>query len=72
MSEQNRLCALKVRVARKNHVGIFFGGIDERGLKFDNQPLNKANVAAHVKMSIERDLVIATSCRMKSTARRAD
>ena len=72
MREQNRLGALQMSIAGKNHAGIFFGGFDKFRLQVQNQLLNLANLAAHVKMSIKRDLVIATASRVKSAACRPD
>ena len=70
--KQNRLGALQVRVARHDDFAILFRRFNQLRLQFQNQSLNLADLAAHIKMSVERDLVIATASRVKSAARRPD
>ncbi len=72
MREQDWLCALQMRVARHDDVAVLLRRLDERALQVLNLLLHSHDLAAHVHVRVERDLVVAAARRVQAAAGLAD
>ena len=72
MREQDWLCALQMRVARHDDVAVLLRRLDERALQVLDLLLHSHDLAAHVHVRVERDLVVAAARRVQAAAGLAD
>ncbi|MNE41046.1 hypothetical protein D3C80_1350960 [compost metagenome] len=72
MGEQNRLCALQMRIAWNNRVHIVFGLFNQRFLQLMQQTYELHNPVTEIQMHICRYLVVTAASGMQLTADRSD
>lgn len=72
MREQNRLCALQMRVARHDDIAVLLRRLDERALQVLDLLLHGHDLAAHIHVRVERDLIVAAARRVQPAAGLAD
>ena len=72
MREQDRLCALQMRVARHDDIAVLLRRLDERALQVLDLLLHGHDLAAHIHVRIERDLIVAAARRVQPAAGLAD
>ena len=70
--EQDGLGALQMRVARHDDIAVLLSRLDERALEVLDLLLHGHDLAAHVHVRVERDLVVAAARRVQAAAGLAD
>ena len=72
MREQDRLCALQMRVARHDDVAVLFSSLHQGLLELDQEVGNGSDFPANIEVRIEGYLIVAAPPRMKAFSRFAN
>ncbi|CEG06866.1 hypothetical protein BN961_00237 [Afipia felis] len=72
MAERHRLRGLQMRKSRHHRSGMLERAFHQRTLQRGKIGVEGVNGIAHIKAEIGRDLIVARTCGMQPTRRRAD